>query len=83
VLEDFLEGGEIILEENTLIIPALNNRKFDIATWPMWLEEKASLYLYGDDQWVYLEIKGRECAIYRIRQTRRETSRDIIWRTQI
>jgi hypothetical protein len=84
VLEDFLKGGEIILEENILIIPALNNRKFDVASWPMWLEEKASLYLYGDDQWVYLEIKGRECTIYRnIRRNRSETTREVIWRTQI
>jgi hypothetical protein len=66
VLEDFLKQGELILEENAVLVPALNNRRFEVATWSVWLEEEANLYL-GDEsnQWVYLELQGRECVMYR------------------
>jgi hypothetical protein len=86
VLEDFLKKGELILEENTVLVPALNNRKFEVATWRMWPGEAANLYL-GDElnRWVYLELQGRGCVMYRtIRRNGREPpAREVIWRTRI
>ncbi|MDR1174312.1 MAG: hypothetical protein LBK83_02410 [Treponema sp.] len=90
VLGDFLKKGELILEENTLLVPALNNRKFEVGAWRMWLEEEANLYL-GDElnQWVYLELQGPECIMYRTirwrggKPPREVVSKEVIWRTLI
>jgi hypothetical protein len=85
VLADFLKGGEIILEESTLIIPALDNRKFDIVTWRQYgFEEDANLFLYSNNEWAYLELQGRECAIYRTTGWRsQKPGRAAMWKTQL
>jgi hypothetical protein len=79
VLNDFIRNKKIIIEDDYVIIPSLDNKKYGISTW-LTYEDDANLAIYDENnRWVYVEINNNELIIYR-----NESKRKIIlWRIKI
>jgi len=66
VLKDFILSGELILDNDIIIIPALDFGKFKIETWNDFSEYKATLYIYGFNRgwWLDMDVQGDVITIY-------------------
>jgi len=66
VLKDFILSGELILDNDIIIIPVLDFGKFRIDTWDDFSETKATLYIYGfnNSWWLDMDVKGDVITMY-------------------
>ena len=79
VLIDFINNGKIIIENDYIYIPSLDNKKFGISTWLMYGNE-ANLVIYDENNsWIYIEINDNELILYRIVNR----GKSILWRINI
>jgi len=65
VLIDFIKHGKIIIDDDNLIIPSLENRKFLISTWLSYGDD-VNMEIYDEiDRWMNIEINNNELIIYK------------------